>query len=46
MLPPTFQIKHEWWEPQDRRIVSTATAANIFLGLTPIATKVSYTTPT
>ena len=35
MLPLTFQIKHEWWETQDRRIVSEATAENSLLCLNP-----------
>ena len=46
MLPPTFQIKHRWWEPQGRRIVSEVTEANSFLALTPIEKKVRDTTET
>ena len=34
MFPTTIHIKYDWWEPQDRRIVSAATAATTILALT------------
>ena len=39
MLPSTVQIKNEWWEPQDKRIVSAVTAATTLLDLTHTDTK-------
>ena len=39
MLPSTVQIKNEWWDPQDKRIVSSVTAATTLLDLTHTDTK-------
>ena len=44
MLPPIIQIKHEWCEPQEKRIVSAATYATTLIVLEPTETKVTDTT--
>ena len=46
MLPSTIQIKNEWWEPKDRRIVLAATSGTALLSLTLMDTKVLDATPT
>ena len=40
MLTTIIQIKHEWCEPQDKRIVSAATYSTTLLVLEPTETKV------
>ena len=42
MLPPTAQIKTEWWDPQDRGVLLVNSATTDILDLTPKEKNVTY----